>query len=395
MRAISLFAICLATVLVGGHPLNFKRDQVSSTTSTIVATSTDGAIKVAYGRTGAIFKPKAFVINMFSNEQEPWIEGLNMVYNISIPGLSPLYPEIHCVANYSICQVTTGEAEINAASTITALTLSPLFDLTETYFIVAGIAGGSPLQVTLGSATFPKFAVQVGLEYEADSRQIPGNWSSGYVAFGNDEPNQYPSEIYGTEVFEINDVLRNRAMYLAKQVSLANGSEDNISFRELYGAPPANDPPAVVACDTATSDVYWFGSILGESFANYTSIITNYTATYCSTQQEDNATLEAMLRAAKFGLVDFGRIVILRTISDFDRPPPSMNNETTYFFFDAYQGGSSVAISNLYIAGLPFVQDVISNWDVYYGTGYFKPTNYIGDYFGTLGGTPNFGTDSE
>lgn len=40
--------------------------------------------------------------------------------------------------------------EINAASTITALTLSSLFDLKRTYFFIAGIAGVSPKVATIG-----------------------------------------------------------------------------------------------------------------------------------------------------------------------------------------------------------------------------------------------------
>lgn len=41
-------------------------------------------------------------------------------------------------------QIITGEAEINAATTMTALTFSPLFDLRKTYFLIAGIAGVNP-----------------------------------------------------------------------------------------------------------------------------------------------------------------------------------------------------------------------------------------------------------
>lgn len=71
---------------------------------------------------------------MFSLERDPWLKAMDFVHNITIPGLSPVYPDIHCTTNYTICQITTGEGEINAASSISALTLNPLFDLTKTYF---------------------------------------------------------------------------------------------------------------------------------------------------------------------------------------------------------------------------------------------------------------------
>jgi purine nucleoside permease len=59
-------------------------------------------------------------------------------------------------------------AEINAASSLSALWTSGCFNLTQTYFMVAGISGGNPHLVTTGSVTFPKYAVQLNLQYEFD-----------------------------------------------------------------------------------------------------------------------------------------------------------------------------------------------------------------------------------
>lgn len=30
--------------------------------------------------------------------------------NITVPGFSPLFPDAHCNTQYTVCQVTTGEA---------------------------------------------------------------------------------------------------------------------------------------------------------------------------------------------------------------------------------------------------------------------------------------------
>ena len=73
--------------------------------------------------------------------------------------------------------------------------------------------------------------------------------------------------------------------------------------------------------------------------------MTNGSATYCSTAQEDNATLEVMTRLAKHGLVDYDRIMIMRTISDFSRPPPSMS--AYEYFFNRSDGGISASLENL------------------------------------------------
>lgn len=284
---------------------------------------------------------------------------------------------------------TTGEGEINAASSITALLMSPLFDFSETYFIVSGIAGGSPNLTTIGSVTFPKYAVQVGLAYEIDSREIPSDWPYGYVNFGTNRTNMPPSTIYGSEIFELNENLRNRAMWLASNVSLSNGTVGNVAFRDRYNSSlAAYQPPKIVACDTATSDVYWSGNNIAKVVEDFFAVISNNTATYCSTQQEDNATLEAIMRAAQFGIADYNRVVIQRGISDFDRAPPGLN--ATEFFFDANQGGSRAAVNNLYTVGSVLVNDIIENWDSLYQVNHFQPGNYIGDYFETLGGDKNF-----
>ncbi len=106
------------------------------------------------------------------------------------------------------------------------------------------------------------------------------------------------------------------------------------------------------------------------------------------TAQEDNATLEAMLRAATTKLVDFSRIILMRTASDFDRPYPGLSNLDNLFYSD--QGGFEPAIENIYLAGTPVVKGILNNWESKFEKG-ITPSNYIGDIFGTLGGTPDFG----
>lgn len=76
--------------------------------------------------------------------------------------------------------------------------------------MIAGIGGVSPELATLGSVTLAKYAVQVALQYEFDAREIPANFSTGYVPFGTKAPGQYPKNIYGTEVFELNEALRDK-----------------------------------------------------------------------------------------------------------------------------------------------------------------------------------------
>jgi purine nucleoside permease len=338
--------------------------------------------------------------------------------NITVPGLSPLYPDVHCTANGEVCQLVTGESgtqykmrcvvefralwltksrrslEINAASSITALTFSPFFSFIKTYFLIAGIAGVNPEVATLGSVTFARYAVQVALQYEFDAREIPSNFTTGYVPQGSTDPTMYPQSIYGTEVFEVNDALRQIAIGFAKTATL-NDSSAAVAYRANYATTSAYTAgakgPSVVACDVATSDVYFSGTLLSEAFGNTTKLFTNGTGIYCTTAQEDNATLEALLRGAINNITDFKRIIIMRTASDFDRP--YAGEADTFNLFYANQGGFDPAIQNIYLAGVKVVEGILRGWEPLFEKG-INATNYVGDIFGTLGGKPDFGPGS-
>ncbi|GAA5876486.1 hypothetical protein JCM1840_005554 [Sporobolomyces johnsonii] len=334
----------------------------------------------------AVHSPFVMIISMFSPEREVWLEPLGLEVDIEFAGASPLFPYVSCDRRRITCIVTTGEAEINAAATIMALTLSPHFNLTNTYFLIAGIAGVNPERGTLGTAAFARFSVQGGLAYELDARQMPSNWSTGYWALGTSQPGQLPatSDLYGTEVFELNTNLLDRVMNITKDVQL-NDSTTAVEYRKKYDCAPANQPPTVTQCDTVCSDVYFAGTLMGETWANYSSLMTGGEAKYCMTAQEDNATLEALVRAHKAGLVDYSRVILLRTASDFDRAPNP--DDDAYTAFEASQGGFNPAIMNLLLAGRPVVHDIEANWYTVYKQGITPQAGFNGSYYGDDLGT--------
>jgi len=270
-------------------------------------------------------------------------------------------------------------AEINAAVTVSSLVRSPRFDLTSTYFMVAGIAGVNPETATICAVTFARYAVQVALQYEFDPREIPANFSTGYIPQGSIEPDEYPQSIYGTEVFEVNQNLQKLAASFARNATL-NDSADAVAYRALYAASDlytaGTKAPSVIECDVATSDVYYSGSILGEAFGNYTKLVTNGTGVYCTTAQEDNATLEALVRAAAMKLVDFSRIIVMRTASDFDRPWPGEAATTNLLY--SQQGAFEPAIQNIYLAGIKVVEGILDGWNATFAKG-VNASNYIGE----------------
>ncbi|EEB99607.1 hypothetical protein MPER_00683, partial [Moniliophthora perniciosa FA553] len=139
--------------------------------------------------------------------------------------------------------------------------------------------------------------------------------------------------------------------YTFAQKASLNDSAAAQSYRANYAEfnAVAAGAPSFILCDTATSDNYWHGALLAEAFENTTKLFTNGTGVYCSTQQEDNATLGVLLRGALADLVDFSRIIIMRTASNFDRPYPG---QTPIESLLAESGGFAIGIANIYLAGV-------------------------------------------
>jgi purine nucleoside permease len=139
-------------------------------------------------------------------------------------------------------------------------------------------------------------------------------------------------------------------------------SEQAQAARAKFSYAPANRPPTVIQCDTLSGDTWWSGTRLGERARDWTKMLTAGKGVYCTTQQEDNATYEALARAANAGRVDLSRIAVLRSGSDFDRPYDGQTSADNLLNYAA-QGGFQPALANLFAAGNPLVQAIAAHWD--------------------------------
>ncbi|HEX4354806.1 MAG TPA: hypothetical protein VHZ95_17870, partial [Polyangiales bacterium] len=166
---------------------------------------------------------------------------------------------------------------------------------------------------------------------------------------------------YRTEVFQLNDALVQKAFALSKDVQLDDNA-DATAFRANYDYAPANQPPTVLNCDTAAGDTWFAGTALGQRARDWTKLLTDGMGTYCTTQQEDNATYEVLKRGSAAGLLDLTRVAVLRSGSDFDRPYTGQSSSDGLVNYAA-QGGFTSAISNLYNAGDPLVESILSDWE--------------------------------
>jgi len=152
---------------------------------------------------------------------------------------------------------------------------------------------------------------------------------------------------------------------LTKDAALQD-SDKARAYRAHYRHAPANQPPRVTQCDTLGGDTWWHGDRLGEHAREWTKLLTDGQGTYCTTQQEDNATRNALERAAAGGRVDLKRFAVLRTGSNFDRPYPGQSAHASLIASTTgATGGFVPATQNLAIVGGMVVRDIVARWPLW------------------------------
>ncbi|KAM5380868.1 hypothetical protein ACJZ2D_003392 [Fusarium nematophilum] len=332
----------------------------------------------------------------FHEESRNWLSpssALQFPRKVAVPGLARGYKQVHVTEDGQVCLLVVGMALINAALSISALTSSPLFNLSKTYFILTGIAGVNPKRATIGSVAVAKFAIQVDLQLEFDAREVPSSWGSGYVPMGATSPDGFPQILHGSEVFELNANLRDFAVSTAKTAVLIDTLEAEKNRALWRDSPeiyhPATQKPSILEGDVLSSNTFWHGHHISEAMERVTRVYTTGKAEYFMTAMEDNALLAGLQNAALQGKVDFSRIVLLRSGSNFDRGHDNKPHELP---FEIDKGGLEPSTRNVYLAALKVVEGILEGWDEKFDAG-IAADNYIGDIYGSLGGVPDFVPD--
>jgi purine nucleoside permease len=219
--------------------------------------------------------------------------------------------------------MVTGVGTAKAAASVMAVGLDPRFDLTKAYWIVAGIGGGDPADVSLGSAVWANHVIDGDLAFEIDARQVPENWPTGYVPLRKQEPYQQPvrTDLEG-EVYTLNPELVGWALRLTQNVGLPDSEALQTSRARFSGFPNAVKPPFVTRGDTLSSSTFWHGSKMDEWANAWTRYYTGGKGNYMVSAMEDTGTLQALTFLDKAGRVDFRRVLVLRTVSNYDREAP-------------------------------------------------------------------------
>jgi purine nucleoside permease len=336
-------------------------DRVVRGVAFILLTAHAGCTAIEQGgaKPAAVRQVKLLIITMFQAEADVWLKPLALDQETSVPGLSPDYPTVKCSAQ-DVCLMTTGMGHSNAAASVAALIFSRQFDLSQTYFLIAGIAGIDPKVGTIGSVAWARYLVDYGIAHEIDAREMPKRWPYGYYGIDANGPKAKPELAYRTEVFRLDEDLLQWAVALSRDVVLDDNDKAR-AYRRHYSG-PGRRPPTPLQCDTATGDTYWHGRHLGDRAEQWVKLLTDGQGTYCTTQQEDNATYEALKRGAGAGLLDTRRVAVLRSGANFDRP---YKGQTAFASLNAASGGYDAARNNLVLAGMPLVQEILTHWEIW------------------------------
>lgn len=216
--------------------------------------------------------------------------------------------------------VLTGPGTAHAASTVMAVGLDPRFDFSHAYWIVAGIAGGCPDRVSLGSAVWARWILDGDLAYEIDAREIPSDWSTGYLPLGKAKPFEPPAEPRPGQIYALNAGLAQWAYNLTRTTPL-DDSDELKRIRAGFDAASAQKPPFVALGDEVSSSTYWHGKLMDAWASEWMRYFTGGKGEFATTAMEDTGTLQSLEFLANAGRVDSSRILVLRAVSNFDRQP--------------------------------------------------------------------------
>jgi purine nucleoside permease len=268
---------------------------------------------------------KVVVIAMFEQGADTGDAPGELQYWVERDHLDKIYPlpaGYHAVRmnNQGEMAVLTGQGTAHAASTIMAVGLDPRFDLSHAYWIVAGIAGGSPDRVSLGSALWARWIVDADLGYEIDAREIPPDWSTGYLPLRKSKPFEPPVDSQPGQAYAVNPDLAQWAFNLTRNTPLED-SDHLKEIRDEFEGASAQRPPFVGMGDEISSSTYWHGKLMDAWAAEWMRYFTNGKGVFSTTAMEDTGTLQSLVFLANAGRIDLKRVMVLRTVSNYDRQP--------------------------------------------------------------------------
>ncbi|ELY98828.1 phosphorylase family protein, partial [Natrialba asiatica] len=257
----------------------------------------------------------------------------------------------------------------DAATTVTALLAAPALELDSAYVVSAGIAGGPPERVALGSVVIADSVVDWDRKHRWDRTQTgasDGGDAHGDVGAAVDTDPAAGLDLLAYRprdyVHRLDTELVDAALEAAADATLdsdpaARAYQDEYEFSD---APIAG--PTVERGTTVCGDEFWHGPRYAREVAWLCEAYG--VAPYLTTQMEDAATATALDR---FGLLD--RYLSVRAVANYDRPAPG---ETVEESFDGNAASLDLARENAARVGRTVVTELVASDPLGVGTDSLK-----------------------
>ncbi len=284
------------------------------------------------------------------------------------------YHDLRYNSAKQVLGIETGEGPTHMAASITALANDPRFDFREAYWILAGIGGIDPHAGPVGSAAWASYVIDGDLAYEIDAREIPQGWTTGYVPLGRTSPYQLPvppaSSINGVNLFQLNAPFVNWA-YQFSHAHVALPDTSNLqTVRSFYKSYPATQfPPRVLKGDVLAAGTFWIGELLNTWAENWVNYWSQGKAVFTITSEEDAGYAQALTFLSQVHAIDFNRVLVLRSASNFCVPYPGqtaaelLSNNSSGTGYSAFLE----SLQDVYLTGSSVVNEIVDHWPKYAG----------------------------
>ncbi len=333
-------------------------------------------LMLAMGATSVAAKPipvKVVVVSMFEHgeitgdrpgEFQFWAERMPLDKSLPFPA-----GEYDLRLNDDgVLGMCTGGGIPNATASIMALGMDDRFDLSNAYWVIAGIAGGDPEDLSLGSAAWAKWVIDGDLLFEIDAREIPEDWPYGIVPLGGHKPAKTEADLstgwtVDTIKFQLNEPLVEWAYQQSKDVKVPVIDAVATFRKQFSDQPNAMKEPFVTIGDTLSASTYWHGHYLNEWANDWVRLYSGQSGNFMTSNMEDSGTLTALHRLDRVGKVDADRVLVLRTASNFTVPPPGKS--AAWSATAEYPDRGLAALEAAYQVGSVVVNALVKNWERY------------------------------
>ena len=247
-----------------------------------------------------------------------------------------------------------------------ALGLDPRFDLSKSYWLVAGIAGANPDAAPLGSAVWAEWIVDGDLAHEIDAREIPPDWTTGYLPLFTTHPFALPRPVdNGGAAYRLNPKTVDWAYELSRGIALPD-PEALQAWRAKYaGHEAALEPPRVMKGDTLSGMTFWHGTLLNDWASAWVDYWTDGKGTFATSAMEDTGTMQALTALARAGRVDLDRVLILRTTSNFTTQHQGISAAESLAGEGQNYSAFRPAVEAACVVGSAVVNEIVDHWDIY------------------------------